>query len=165
MNVNAVFGQMPVRTWLTGWGIMLVPFFVVWLLIMVVMQREPMANRLVVGCYTPRLASGPWLLVEPARIRIGEEQGRAFAYTVEMSKFGYHLAVSPALALEVQPDGSHAFVSQRGIGYLWRLLPMGSDPADLRNPEDYSGRFLVPVLGNRDLEYVRTANADACNRS
>jgi len=162
VKIDSVFGHMPVRAWLTGWGIMLIPFLVVVLLIMLVMQREPMANALVVGCYTARQASAPWLFVEPARIRIGEEQGRSFTYAVETSQFGYHFSVSPALALKAQADGSHAFINQRGIGYFWRLLPNSSDPADLRNPEDYSGRFLVPVLGNRQVEYVRTANTQTC---
>jgi hypothetical protein len=162
VNVDSVFGQIPVRAWLTGWGIMLIPFLVVVLLIMLVTRREPMANALVVGCYAARQASAPWLLVEPARIRVGGEQGRSFTYAVETSQFGYYLSVSPALALKAQADGSHAFINQRGIGYMWRLLPNSSDPADLRNPEDYSGRFLVPVLDNRLLEYVRTENAHTC---
>ncbi|WP_371432825.1 hypothetical protein [Novosphingobium sp.] len=161
MSVDAFFAKVPFRAKLLGWGILLGPLLVLVLLARVFLRPEPMPSELVYGCYIADNA--PWLEVEPGRIRVGDAERHAFAYVLEPAKEGYRLSVSPAMALNPQPNGRYEFRNERGIGYFWPLLPKSSDlPRDLRSPKDFGGRFSITARDSRDVLYVRSSRAEAC---
>lgn len=161
MNVDTFFAAVSLRGKLIGWGILLGPLIILVVLAQMFLRTEPIAPELVYGCYTAENA--PWLEVEPGRILVGDAERHSFAYVVEPAKEGYRLSVSPAMALNPQPDGKYEFRIERGIGYFWPLLPISSDaPRDLRNPKDFGGRFSVTARDGRDVLYVRSSRAETC---
>ena len=161
MSFNSFFADMPFRARLIGFSILLLPLALLFVLALLFLRPQPIQPELVLGCYTA--GNAPWLKVEAGMILIGEKERRHFTYVAEPKKEGYVLTVSPAMALSRKPDGKYEFRVEQGIGYFWSLLGKSSDdPRDLRNPDDYGGRFVVVARDSQDIVYMRSSAAESC---
>jgi hypothetical protein len=147
------------RDLVIGWGIIGVPIATLIVLGAVFLKPEPIPREQVFGCY---IAMGaPSLRIRSDAIYIGDDRQGSFTYIAEPYKAGYHLTVSPALGLHPTKDGRYVFFPDRGIGYLWELLPKGT-ASRMRVPDDYSGRFEVIAANGTSVVYSRNGAAARC---
>ena len=157
VNSTAFFSGARLRDRLIGWSIIFVPLILLVALGMIFLRPIPIPKDNVLGCY---LANGaPALTVSRDWIRIEEPQRRKFMYVAEPDKFGYRLAVAPAMSLRRQRSGAYLFAQDSsGAGYFWSLLTAESDnPQEMRKPSEYGGRFQVIADDGRAVIYTRIA--------
>lgn len=118
-------------------------------------------GRFVLGCYKAKGA--PALKISPHEISIIEPSHRSFHYSVEQSKDGYQLDVTPALGLHRTEDGSLAFKAEKGIGYFWPLLS-GENRGSRKIQElnDYGGQFSIISWDLQLVTYRRVNGIGEC---
>ncbi|MBB5687682.1 hypothetical protein [Sphingobium boeckii] len=158
----SLFQDVPLKAKVVGWGIIFIPLVVLLLLAAIFLRPEPINQRLVWGCYVA--ANAPPLDIREDAIYIIEPARRKFSYIAEPSKTSYQLNVRPALLLKRMPTGHYQFLSTRGIGFFWPLLPApGKNRDRMRHPEEYAGRIQIAADGG-GVVYSRKSDADACRQ-
>jgi hypothetical protein len=159
---TSLFRDVPLKAKVVGWAIIFIPLFALVFLGAMFLRPEPIAQRLVWGCYVADDA--PPLDIRKDAIYIIEPARRSLSYVAEPSKTSYQLSVRPALLLTRELSGRYAFVPTRGDGFFWPLLPApGKNRDRVRHPEEFAGliRIAADVGG---VVYSRTRDADACRQ-
>ncbi|RYF16314.1 MAG: hypothetical protein EOO77_12570 [Oxalobacteraceae bacterium] len=135
-----------------GWSIIGIPLATLLILGITLLKPDPISRQAVLGCYAARRA--PLLWVRPDMIYVDHAKQGTFTYEAEPYKSGYHLSVAPALGLHPTANGKYRFTAEHGIGYFWELLPKGS-AANMREPGDYSGSFMIIARDGTPITYKR----------
>lgn len=159
---DGMFDRVPAKDKLIGVGIIAIPIATLVLLAILFLKPIPINATSVAGCY--EADGAPALEVQKDIIRIAEPAHPILKYVPEPAKLGYRLSVSPAFSLRPTGTGKYNFVAdERGIGYFWPLLAKQSDdPANLRDPKDYSGRFQVIARDGTTITYHRSTSPNGC---